>query len=176
MLRLLCPLYLLMLYCVPAGAQPPPGEESVLEAMGPLRELVGGWEGEGWVRRGEGEPHRFVSREVVESRLDGRVLIVEGIHRNEDSDRVVHHALAMISWNPQADVYDFRTYVAGRGGGQFEGRLEGDAFVWGGPTGSGTMRYTLVIEGDRWDEIGEFSRDGETWAKFFEMHLRRTGR
>ena len=37
----------------------------------------------------------------------------------------------------------------------------------------GKMRYTIGFQNDRWEEIGERSRDGETWQQFFEMNLDR---
>ncbi len=31
----------------------------------------------------------------------------------------------------------------------------------------------IRIEGDRWEEVGKYSPDGETWHEFFGMTLRR---
>jgi hypothetical protein len=137
--------------------------------------MVGTWTGEGWIRMGPGEPIPFDSKETVESRLGGEALVVEGEHHAKADGRLVHHALALLSHDAEAGVYRFRTQVAGRGPGDFEGRVEDGAFVWGGAMGPGQMRYTIRIEGDAWSEVGEFSRDGETWNQFFEMNLKRTG-
>ena len=50
-----------------------------LEAMQAIAFFEGNWEGDGWTRRGPTEPQEFRSSERVESRLGGRVLIVEGM-------------------------------------------------------------------------------------------------
>ena len=117
---------------------------------------------------------RDLEHKIVESRLDGEVSLVEGIHHDRTSGQKVHHALAMISWDPEGGLYRFRSTVFGRGPGDFEGRFEDGDFVWGGDVGHGEMRYRITIEDDTWSETGEFSRDGgETWSPFFGMELRR---
>lgn len=164
-----------------AAEQPARGDvpDPVLDAMEEVAAMAGEWEGEGWMRMGPGEPATFHSRETVESRLGGRALLIEGLHhaRTDDGGRgpAVHHALALLTWNTGAGEYDFRTYVAHRGAGDFTGRMEDGAFVWGGETPRGQMRYTIRIEGDTWDETGELSQDGETWTPFFGMKLKRVG-
>lgn len=156
------------------AAAPARGEEAPEAPMAALADMVGTWKGEGWMSRGPEERHEFESTEIVESRLGGEVILVEGIHHEGTTGRKVHHALAMISWDPGDAVYRFRSMVVGRGPGDFEGRFEDGVFVWGGDVGHGEMRYRITIDGDRWSEIGEFSRDGgETWSPFFGMELRR---
>lgn len=160
------------------------------QAMAELAHWAGHWRGEGWIRMGPGEPVKIDSEEWVESRLDGAALVIEGLHRVQDSGaqdsgaqnsgtradgRVVHHALALLTWDEAAETYRFRTHVAGRGPGDFTGRMEDGAFIWGGPmggpAGAGEMRYTIRLEDGTWHEVGDFTRDGETWNRFFEMTL-----
>lgn len=170
---------LLLIFALPLTA--PAGEEATapdtapdphLAAMQALPDLVGTWEGEGWMRRGPGEPSTFHSKEIVESRLDGRAWIVEGIHTAKDSGELTHHALALLSWDAEAERYDFRTFVAGRGGGNFTGHVEDGAFVWEMETpDGGHIRYTIRVETGNWTEVGEYSPDGETWNQFFGMDL-----
>ena len=39
---------------------------------------------------------------------------------------------------------------------------------------AGRVRFTITLtQAGEWWEIGEFSRDGATWAKFFEMTLKK---
>lgn len=142
--------------------------------MAAIAGMVGTWTGEGWIQRGP-ERDTFVSREAVESRLEGEAILIEGRHHDAASGQVTHHALAMITWDDEGERYRFRSYVAGRGDGDFEGRIEDGIFVWGGPMGPGEMRYEITIEGDRWSEVGSFSQDGgETWTPFFGMELERS--
>jgi len=139
--------------------------------------MVGEWAGEGWIAMGPEGPKRFTSAETVESRLDGLVLIIEGVHESlEEANRgeIVHHAVAVLSWNDGEGVYDFRSHLATGRSGEFKGRFQDGAFVWGMEIPGRTLRYTITIDDtDRWSEVGESSTDGTTWRKFFEMTLRR---
>lgn len=161
------------------GAEEPATEagHATPEAMSRLAHWAGRWQGEGWIRMGPGEPVRIESEEWVESRLDGAALVIEGLHHSQADGRMVHHALALLSWDDKAETYRFRTHVAGRGPGDFTGRMEDGAFIWGGPmggpAGAGEMRYTIHLEDGTWHEVGDFSRDGETWNRFFEMTLKK---
>jgi len=148
--------------------------EEVREAMAALPDFEGRWKGEGWIRRGPQEPRPFLSEEIVEARLDGQILLIEGIHHSkEDSSQKVLHAFAVLSYDPETDTYRFRSHTAEGRGGDFTGRVEDGAFVWGHEVPAGQIRYTIRIEEDRWQEVGEISTDGESWNPFFEMKLER---
>jgi hypothetical protein len=156
----------------PSPAQEP--AEAGLAAMQAISFLVGRWEGEGWMRRGAEDPVRFSSSEHVESRLDGRVLIVEGLHHDATTKQIAHHALAVISFDPATGGYRFRSHLVDREGGDYAAELADGAFVWGFETGNGgRVRYVIRVADERWQEIGEYSADGATWSQFFEMNLRR---
>lgn len=102
--------------------------DPAIDAMKALPRLEGRW-GEGWMRMGPGEPVRFVGEETVEVRLDGRLLVVEGLHRTPDRSKIVHHAFGVFSWDESRKAYRFTTYVVNRGGGDYSARMEGDALV-----------------------------------------------
>lgn len=146
--------------------------DPALDAMNALPRLEGRWEGAGWMRMGPGEPVRFVGEERVESRLDGRLLVVEGIHRTPDGSKIVHHAFGVFSWDEKAKGYRFNTYVANRGGGDHVARLEGGALVWDLAGEGPKRRFTITVENDQWKEVGHLQRDDE-WLQFFEMTLKR---
>ncbi len=146
-----------------------------LDAMRAISFFEGTWEGEGWMRRGPTPPVPFKSRETVESRLGGRVLIVEGLHHGKESGEVVHHALATISYDPETAGYHFRSHLEDGRSGDYLGRLEDGAFVWGYQMSMGSIRFEIRIADGHWSEIGEFSADGEQWSQFFSMELDRTG-
>ena len=130
----------------PAESQEPEaGEtssaEEVRQAMAALPDFEGRWKGEGWIRRGPQEPHPFLSEEIVETRLDGQILLIEGIHHSkEDPSRKVLHAFAVLSYDPEADRYRFRSHTAEGRGGDFKGRLEDGAFIWGHEVPAGQIR------------------------------------
>ena len=100
-----------------------PGEKNK-DALQKLEFMIGKWKGEGWMMTREGGKESFVQSEDIEWKLDGEVMLVEGLgKKKEEKDKVIHHALAMVTYNPQAGDYDFRSSVAGRGSGNYKGKL-----------------------------------------------------
>lgn len=168
-LRLLLAAFLLV--PVVSVAEPQANDQE-LAAMAKLPALVGTWKGEGWMRMGPGEPKPFVGQETVESRLEGRALLIEGQHWTPDRTRLVHNALAMLSFDPAKGDYLFRTQATGLPPGDFHGRVEDGAFVWEIPSPRGTIRYIIRVVGDEWIETGEMDANGGP-QKFFEMKLKR---
>ncbi len=164
-----------------SGRPPAPDAAKLREAMKPFLPAVGHWRGEGWMQMGPGEPQRAVSEETVEMRLDGLVLVVEGLHHAKLADgtagKVVHHALAIISADSAdpAGGYRFSTFLADGRAADARGNWESGKFVWAPPAPPGRqIRYVIDwTVADRWSEIGEMSTDGTTWTKFFEMNLTR---
>lgn len=146
--------------------------DAALEAMRKLPALEGRWSGEGWIRTGPGEPTKFVGEEVVESRLDRRVLIIEGRHHLPDRSRMVHHALAVVTWDDAAKEYRFRSQVVGGGAGDHRGYMKDGAFVWENASKSGLIRFEIRVDGDTWHEVGHIERGGR-WYPMFEMTLHR---
>jgi hypothetical protein len=165
---------LTLLAAAPATAQLP--EPPSLAPMQGLDFLVGTWEGEGWMEYEPGRRAAFTSKEVVEPRLGGRVLVVEGVHHapmpGMPEPVAVHHAMGVLS-HDEADGYRFRTWLANGHGGDFAARLEGGALIWGyDDPRRGAVRYTITVsDAGEWVEVGDASRDGEAWHRFFEMRL-----
>jgi hypothetical protein len=158
---------------VAVAETPPP--DAGLQAMRALSFLEGRWEGQGWMRQGPGEPTRFKSQETVEARFGGRILTVDGLHHDAASDRVVHHAFAVLSYDQGAGRYRFQSYLADGRDGDYPGELKDGVFVWRMEhPQAGRIRYTIRVQDGRWHEVGESSRDGASWTQFFEMTLTRT--
>ena len=164
----------LLLAATSGGAAAEESRDAGLEAMKALPPLAGRWEGGGWIRRGPAEPERFVGEEQVEAKLDGRILVIEGKHWSADRSRVVHHAFAVLSYDPAKPGYRFQTHLATGRGGDYPARLEDGAFIWEMDDPAGRIRFVIRIEGDRWHEVGNIERGGQ-WHQFFEMDLRRAG-
>ena len=147
------------------------------DEMRKLDFLAGEWKGEGWFRMGPGEPARVIQTEKVTPKAGGAALLIEGLGRAKNEDgtagHVVHDAVALVGWNEQAKQYRFMTAVAGRGASTPWLEVRGENHVvWGFDTPNGKMRYTITLtEKGEWLEIGELSRDGAGWTKFFEMTL-----
>jgi len=152
---------------------PTPAIEAVTQAAF----LEGSWSGEGWIQMGQGPKEEFTQTETVESMLDGAVLLIEGIgHSTGEDPKKVHHALALISFDPVNDTLLFSSFVAGRPRLDLIPEVAPNTFRWGfSPSSGGEIRYSIVIEDGVWHEVGEFSRDSESWFQFFEMHLKKLG-
>ncbi len=163
---------------------PAPDVTKLREAMKPFLPAVGHWRGEAWMQMGPGEPQRSVSDETVEMRLDGLVLVVEGLHHAKLADatagKVVHHALAVVSADSPDSTggYRFISFLDDGRSADARGNWENGKFVWAPPAPPGRqIRYVIDwTVADRWSEIGEMSTDGSTWTKFFEMNLTRTAK
>lgn len=162
---------------VHAAAQVLPPVPAQIDA---LAWMVGEWEGEGWTTEGPGERNEFRGTEVVERRMGGRLVVVEGAFSAwmgpDMGHRPVHQALGIFSYDRAAGRLAFRTYTAAGAGGEASAEVREDgALVWGfGDPGAGQVRYTLTrTPADEWHEIGERTTDGERWTRFFEMTLRR---
>ena len=123
---------------------------------------------------GPGEPRKFHETESVTPKLDGLLLEIEGLGTG-NAGKVVHSALAILSFDGQAKQYRFRAYD---GMGHFtdaDADCKDGAMIWSMAMGPRTMRYTIKLnQKGQWFEIGEMSADGK-WQRFFEMTLDKVG-
>jgi hypothetical protein len=163
----------------PGAAQPPAPPPAQREAMKKLDFLVGRWEGGGWMEFAPGQRRTFKSTETVQSKLDGLLLTIDGMHRGRVGDAgeevVVHNAFGLISYDAQAKRYRFQAFTARGNHEDTEAKVSDKQLVWGMSIPQfGEVRYTTRLdEKGRWFEVGEVSKDGKEWRKFFEMTLDR---
>lgn len=152
----------------PASSPPQPIE------MKQLGFLVGRWKGTGWVSFGPGQRRTFTVNESVESRMDGLVLVVEGVGKDEKG-AIAHHAFAVINYNREAKAFRLRAIRIGGNSVDTDAQVGENSLVWGFPDPrAGQIRFTISLnEKGQWVEIGEASRDGKTWFRFLEMTLDR---
>lgn len=149
------------------------------DEMKKLDFLAGEWKGEAWIQMGPGKPSHAIQTERVTPKAGGAALLIEGLGRAKKDDGtagdVVHEAVALVRWDEQAKQYRMSTAVAGRGTAEPWLEVRGqNHLVWGLDTPQGKVRYTITLnERGEWFEIGEHSRDGEKWMKFFEMTLQK---
>jgi hypothetical protein len=144
-------------------------------AIAKLDFMVGRWRGDAWQLRGA-ERVQTQMLETVERKLDGAVLLVEGrgsVAVPGGQDRVVHHALGVISFNPATSTYSLRSYLANGLSGDFALTLVDGGVSWSREVPGGRIRNTARYTSDEWHEVGEFSRDGTTWMQVMELRLRR---
>ena len=142
-------------------------------AMSKLEFMVGKWEGDAKISRGPGEPIEVRQTEVVQMRLDGLVLLVEGTGRSPQNGKVVSSAMATISFDDTAKTYRFRSYSEGRYL-DTELKVSEKGFEWGIEMGPAKVRYTMKLsEKDEWVETGEVAFGNAPPRKTMEMTVRR---
>ncbi|MBL7857105.1 MAG: hypothetical protein JNM57_05395 [Cyclobacteriaceae bacterium] len=142
---------------------------------------IGHWQGEGFMKQGPGEGKRSIIDERLEYKLDGGIILIEGIGKtidpNSKEEIIVHHAIGILSFNPFGGEYAFKSYLQdSRSTDAWFKATSEHTFEWGFdiPQG-GKTKYSIVLNPNEktWNEIGEYSRDGNTWMKFFEMNLKK---
>lgn len=142
------------------------------DEMRKLDFLVGEWKGEATVQMGPGKSEHVQQTERVQSKLGGKLIVIDGLGKKDGE--VAHEALGIISWDEAKKAYRFDAWTAREGYVQARMDIgENNTATWGFDTPQGgKVRYTIrLTEKGEWNEIGEFSRDGERWMKFFEMTL-----
>src|SRR5690606_19009427 len=113
-------------------------------AMAKLDFMVGRWQGDAWQLRGT-ERVQTGMLETVERKLGGAVLLVEGrgtIAVAGADERVVHHALGVISFDAARGAYTLRSYLATGQSGDFALTLLDGGVRWSREVPGGTVRNT----------------------------------
>lgn len=178
-MRPIIPTLAVLLLAAPAAAQPP--ADAAADAAAQMQRLAflhGTWRGEAVTSMGPGREERASVLETAQPKLEGSVLLVEGLGwqgtQGAADYRVVHNALAVVSYDARRGGWAMRAY---RGGGWVDADVTvGDGeMVWAfDQPGVGRIRYTIRLnEEGRWHEVGDMSRDGQRWHRFFEMRLTR---
>jgi len=170
-------LAVLLLFPAFAPAQQP--SEAHKAEMKKLDFLAGKWKGPATATTREGKQD-LTQTEVIEYRLGGTILTVEGTGRGKlagkTEEAVIFNAFAVISYDADAKKHRIKAY-----------RMEGTAveadltvtekgFKWGfkPPQGGVEVRYVMTInDKSEWYQTGEYTLDGKAWTKFFEMTLTR---
>lgn len=143
------------------------------EAMAKLSFMDGIWRGTAWTILPSGEKHTITQTERIGPFLDGSVKVIEG--RGYDPDgTVTFNAFGTISHNPNTHAYTMHSYAQGNVG-DFVLTPAVDGYVWEIPAGSVTIRYTAIIKGDAWQEVGDRIMPDKKEVRFFEMNLKRVG-
>lgn len=158
-------------------AQRPGPPTTARREVAKLEFLVGNWRGEGWMEFGPGRRQPFTSREEVQLKLDGVLLLLEGIHHTripgQPTDLKIHHAVAAIAYDEAAKDYRVQAHKSDGKSVEARGTVKDGAFIWGfQDPGLGHLRFTIRLNPQgQWHEIGERSPDGKTWTQYLEMRL-----
>ncbi|HEX4545666.1 MAG TPA: hypothetical protein VH110_04855 [Candidatus Acidoferrum sp.] len=150
-----------------------PDIESQRAAMNKLSFLVGEWSGEARIRRASGEPLELVQTEKAEYKLDGLVLVIEGIGRSKADGKVALQALGIVSYDDEAGAYHMRAYNDGR---YLETEMKladsGKGITWGFALGEiKTTSVLRIDEKGQWTERTEIAIGSQPPRKFMELNV-----
>ena len=158
--------FLLSVLSFGAMAQTTKTDQEVKVAMSKLSFLNANWEGKGWMYVQGGKKEFFDQTEKIQFKLDGTVLLIEGL--GSAGGEVIHNALAIVSYNKELKEYNFKSYLSSGREGTFKAEIKESAFYW---YPNSNMRYIISLnEKGQWFETGEMNREGK-WVQFFEMTL-----
>jgi hypothetical protein len=166
-----------MALLVPRMTQPPrvPDLETQRAALKKLDFLVGKWSGEARVLRGPGEPLELIQTEEAQYKLDGLILIIEGLGKSKADGKVALQALGIVSYDDEAGTYRMRAYNDGR---YFETDLKlsenGKEVSWGFALGDiKTSSMLRINEKGEWTELTKIAIGSEPDRKFMELTVSR---
>jgi hypothetical protein len=136
--------------------------------------LVGKWTGEARILRG-GESLELLQTEEADYKLDGLVLMIEGIGRHKADGKPALQALGTISYDDETRTYHMRAYNDGRYL-ETEVRLteNGKGMMWGFALGEIKTSSILRIDdaGD-WTEHHEITIGSQPPRKFLQVRVSR---
>ncbi|MGB9464061.1 MAG: hypothetical protein WBR10_03020 [Candidatus Acidiferrum sp.] len=141
--------------------------------MKKLSFLVGKWSGEARILRGAGVTLELVQTEEAQYKLDGLVLMIEGIGCNKADGKAALQALGIVSYDDETETYRMRAFNDGR---YLETELkladDGKGMLWGFALGEIKTSSVLRIDemGD-WTELHEITIGSQPPRKFMELKV-----
>jgi hypothetical protein len=158
--------------------QPPhtPDLDAQRTRMNKLDFLIGEWSGEASVARGPGLTVELIQTEVAQFKLDGLVIMIEGVGRTKSDGKVVLQALGLISFEDAVGSYRMRAYNDGRWL-ETEVKLldDGKSLSWGFSLGEISTKSVLRINGaGEWTELAEITIGARQPQKLIDLVVRRT--
>jgi hypothetical protein len=140
-------------------------------AMKKLGFLVGKWSGEARLLRGPGEWVDLQQSEEAQYKLDGLILVIEGVGRTKSDGQSVLQALGLLS-------FDDETATSFNDGRFLESEVklldQEKVMSWGFALGPVTTKSVLRInESGEWTELAEITIGSEPPKKLLELTVRR---
>jgi hypothetical protein len=154
-----------------------PDIEAQRAAMKRLGFLVGKWSGEARLLRSAGEPALLLQTEEVQYKLDGLILVIEGIGRSAADNKPLLQALGVISYEDETCTYRMRAFNDGRFLETDVKLLEDvEGMTWGFTLGQIATSSTLRInERGDWTERAEITIGVQPTRRLLELCVRRQG-
>jgi hypothetical protein len=144
-------------------------------AMKKLGFLVGN--GEARLLRGPSEWMDMHQSEEAQYKLDGLILVIEGVGRTKSDSHSVLQAFGIISFDDETATYRIRAFNDGRFLESEVKLLDQDnAISWGFALGQMTTKSVLRInESGEWTELAEIKIGSEPAKTLLELTVRRAG-
>jgi hypothetical protein len=155
-----------------------PDVEVQRAAMKKLGFLVGEWSGEASALRGPGQFADLTQTESAQFKLDGLVLVIEGVGRTKADGKVSLQALGLISFEDETGTYRMRAFNDGRWLETEIKLADGvNSISWGFALGEFKTTTVLRInDNDEWTEYGELVIGDCPPQKMMELKVRRSSR
>jgi hypothetical protein len=165
-----------MVVLTPHMAQRPrvPDLEAQRVAMKKVGFLLGEWVGKARLLRGTVETVELLQTEKAQYKLDGLILMIEGVGRTQTGGQPVLQALGMISYDDQSGTYRMRAFNDGRFL-ETDVKLlgEGDGLTWNFTLGGISTKSVLRMnEKGEWTEVHEITIGSQAPKKLMELTVR----
>lgn len=155
-----------------------PNVDAQRAAMKKLSFLVGEWSGEASVLRGPGLFVELAQTEVAEFKLDGLVLMIEGVGRKKADGKLALQALGLITFDDAAETYRMMAFNDGRWL-ETDVKLinDGTGLSWGFTLGEMSTKSVLRInQKGEWTELAELTIGAKPPQRLMELTVRCTSR
>lgn len=144
------------------------------DALKTMAFMDGEWRGSAWTLGRDGKRHDITQTERIGPLLDGSIKLIEGRGYNADGS-TGFNAFGVLAFDPTTKTWTLTSWAQGHQG-EFVLTPKPDGYVWTIPAGpNATIRYTAVVKGDTYKEIGEYLAEGKPPHQTFEMNLTRVG-
>ena len=155
-----------------------PDLEAQRAAMKKLGFLVGEWSGEASVLRGPGQIVELAQTESAQFKLDGLLLVIEGVGRSKSDGKLALQALGLVSFDDETGTYGMRAFNDGRWLETEIKLADGERSIsWGFALGEfKTTSVLRVNESGEWTERGELIIGDRPPQKMMELRVRRSSR
>lgn len=136
--------------------------------------LVGKWVGEARLLRGPTESVELLQTEEAQYKLDGLIVVIEGVARTKSGGQPLLQAFGIISYDDESGTYRLRAFNDGR---FLETKMklleEGKGMTWGFVLGEIRTNSVLQInERGEWTEFAEISIGSQAPKKLLDLTVR----
>jgi hypothetical protein len=152
-----------------------PDLEAQREAMKKLDFLIGKWTGEARLLRGPTESVELLQNEEAQYKLDGLIVVIEGVGRTKSGAQPVLQALGIISYDDESQTYRLRAFNDGRFlESEVKLLAEGQGMTWGFALGElRTNSVMRINELGEWTEFAEITIGSQPPKKLLELTVRK---